>query len=59
MLFSGCDIGDGTGHDTFTMTIDTPPSTPVLTLAEVGFGDEQILLSGTAISDSDVAYYGV
>ena len=50
---------DGTGHDTFTMTIDTPPSTPVLTLREVGYGDEQILLSGTAISDSDVSYYQV
>ena len=50
---------DGTGHDTFTMKIDTPPSTPVLTLREVGYGDEQILLSGTAISDSDVAYYQV
>ena len=50
---------EGMGHDTFTMKIDTPPSTPILTLREVGYGDEQILLSGTAISDSDVAYYQV
>lgn len=49
----------GIGHDTFTMTIDTPPSTPILTQREVGYGDEQVLLSGTAISDSDVAYYQV
>ena len=49
----------GTGHDTFTMTIDTPLSTPELTQREVGYGDEQIILSGTAISDSDVAYYQV
>ena len=51
--------GDGTGHDTFTMTIDTPPATPTLTLQEVGYGDEQILLSGVAISDSDVSHYQV
>jgi len=50
---------EGTGHDTFTMTIDTPPSIPTLTPQEVGYGDEQILLSGTAISDSDVSHYQV
>ena len=49
----------GTGHDTFTMTIDTPPSIPTLTPQEVGYGDEQILLSGTAISDSDLSHYQV
>ena len=50
---------EGSGHDTFTMTIDTPPSIPTLTPQEVGYGDEQILLSGTAISDSDVSHYQV
>jgi len=50
---------DGEGHDAVHVTIDTPPTTPVLTSREVGFGDESILLSGTAITDSDLAYYQV
>jgi len=50
---------DGVGHDSFELSIDTPPTTPTLTQTEVGFGDEQILISGTAISDSDVSYYQV
>ena len=50
---------DGVGHDSFDISIDTPPTTPTLTQREVGYGDERILLSGTAISDSDVSYYQV
>ena len=50
---------DGVGHDSFDISIDTPPATPTLTQREVGYGDERILLSGTAISDSDVSYYQV
>ncbi len=48
---------EGSGHDTVQISVDTPPTTPVLTSTELGYGDEQIILSGTAISDSDVAYY--
>jgi hypothetical protein len=50
---------DGVGHDSVELSIDTPPTTPTLTQREVGFGDEQVLISGTAISDSDVSYYQV
>ncbi len=48
---------EGIGHDTVQISVDTPPSTPALTSRELGYGDEQIILSGTAISDSDVSFY--
>lgn len=49
---------DGTtGHDTVYVNVDTPPSTPDLTSASVGFGDERITVSFDGIEDSDLSHY--
>ena len=51
------DSDDGTGHDTVYITVDTPPTTPTLTKANVGFGNESVTVSFDGIDDSDLSHY--
>lgn len=48
-----------TGHAKTWVMIDNPPRPPVLTGANVGFGDEMLELSFEGIPDADLAYYEV
>ncbi len=51
------DSNDGVGHDTVYVTVDTPPSAPVLTAEAVGFGDGRVTVSFEGIEDADLSHY--
>ena len=48
---------DGTGHDTVYITVDNPPTTPTLTNANVGYGNQKITVDFSGITDEDVSHY--
>ena len=50
---------EGVGYDTVYFSVDTPPSTPVLTSDDIGFGDEKAILQLTGISDADLSHFQV